>query len=53
MTRYTQPSYCDPAKTERGYVHYRSRSDKRRSCFLFALVAFGAGAAVCTLIQVY
>jgi len=53
MTRYTTPSYCDPLKTERGYIHYQSSQDKRKNCFLASLVAFGAGVAVCTLIQVY
>ena len=53
MTRYTIPSYCDPLKTERGYIHYQSPADKRKNCFLAALVAFGAGVAVCTLISEY
>ena len=53
MTRYTQPSYCDPLKTERGYVKYLSPKDKRCKYAVVAIVAFGAGVAVCTLIQVY
>ena len=53
MKRYTVPSYADPFRSERGYIHYQSPSDKRKSCFLSALVAFGAGVAVCTLISEY
>jgi len=53
MTRYTIPPYCDPLKCERGYIHYRSHSDKRKNCIVAALVAFGAGVAAATLIQVY
>ena len=53
MTRYTVPSYCDPIKTERGYIKYASKHDKRCNCLIAALVAFGAGVAVCTLISEY
>jgi len=52
MTRYTIPEYCNPLK-QKGYIHYRSHSEKRKNCFIFALVAFGAGVAVCTLISEY
>ena len=53
MKRYTVPSYIDPLKTERGYIKYVSAHDKRCNCLIAAIVAFGAGVAVCTLIQVY
>jgi len=52
MTRYTIPEYCNPLK-QKGYIHYSSRQDKRKNCFLAALVAFGAGVAACTLISEY
>ena len=53
MKHYTIPTYCDPLKTERGYIHYQSKPDKRCNCVVATLVAFGAGVAAATLIQVY
>jgi len=52
MTRYTQPSYCDPFK-QKGYIHYQSKHDKKCNWVIAAVVAFGAGVAVCTLISEY
>ena len=52
MTHYTIPEYCNPLK-QKGYVKYQSRSDKRCNCIVAALVAFGAGVAVATLITTY
>ena len=52
MTHYTVPDYCNPFR-QKGYMHYQSKADKRCNCIVAALVAFGAGVAVCTLIQVY
>ena len=51
MTRYTVPSYCDPLKTERGYIHYQSPLDKRCNCIIVGLVAFSLGVGVATAIQ--
>ena len=53
MKRYTVPSYADPFRSERGYIKYTSRHDKRCNWIIAAIVAFSAGVAVCTLIQVY
>lgn len=53
MKHYTVPSYLDPLKTERGYIHYQSKTDKRCNCIVATLIAFGAGVAAATLIQVY
>ena len=53
MKRYTVPSYADPFRSERGYIKYTSRHDKRCNWIVAAIVAFGAGVAVCTLISEY
>jgi len=50
MKHYTIPSYLDPLKTERGYIHYQSKTDKRCNCIVATLIAFGAGVAVGALI---
>ena len=52
MVHYTQSEYLSPFR-QKGYINYQSKSDKRCNCIVAALVAFGAGVAVCTLIQVY
>jgi len=53
MKRYTVPSYADPFRSERGYIKYTSRHDKRCNWIVAAIVAFSAGVAVCTLISEY
>ena len=53
MLRYTMPYYCDPLRNERGHIKYMTKSDKRCSCIVAAIVAFSAGVAVCTLISEY
>jgi len=52
MVHYTQSGYLNPFR-QKGYIHYQPRSDKRKNCFLAALVAFSAGVALATLIIEY